>query len=68
VAECGGQERTTLRFSAGLLYPTAAKAGLDTCRRGAIMLPRRITMVMGNRNQLQWDLPALDSFELNRAI
>ena len=29
---------------------------------------RRITLVMGNRNQLQWDLPALDSFELNRAI
>ena len=23
---------------------------------------------MGNRNQLQWDMPALDSFELNRAI
>ena len=23
---------------------------------------------MGNRNQLQWDLPALDTFELNRAI
>ena len=29
---------------------------------------RQITLVMGNRNQLQWDLPALDSFELNRAI
>ncbi len=29
---------------------------------------RRITLVMGNRNQLQWDLPALDSYELNRAI
>jgi ABC-2 type transport system ATP-binding protein len=29
---------------------------------------RRITLVMGNRNQLQWDLPALDSFELNRAV
>ena len=29
---------------------------------------RRISLVMGNRNQLQWDLPALDSFELNRAI
>jgi len=28
----------------------------------------RITLVMGNRNQLQWDLPALDSYELNRAI
>ena len=31
-------------------------------------LLRRITLVMGNRNQLQWDLPALDSFELNRAV
>jgi ABC-2 type transport system ATP-binding protein len=29
---------------------------------------RRITLVMGNRNQLQWDLPALDSFELHRSI
>ena len=29
---------------------------------------RRISLVMGNRNQLQWDLPALDSFELNRSI
>jgi len=29
---------------------------------------RRITLVMGNRNQLQWDIPALDSFEMNRAI
>src|SRR5207247_3674836 len=28
----------------------------------------QITLIMGNRNQLQWDLPALDSFELNRAI
>ena len=27
-----------------------------------------MTMVMGNRNQLQWDLPALDSYELIRAI
>ena len=29
---------------------------------------RRIALIMGNRNQLQWDLPALDSFELNRSI
>src|SRR6185312_13042908 len=29
---------------------------------------RRIALVMGNRNQLQWDIPALDSFELNRAL
>ncbi|NTU84012.1 MAG: AAA family ATPase, partial [Chloroflexales bacterium] len=29
---------------------------------------RQMTLVMGNRNQLQWDLPALDSFELQRAV
>jgi len=29
---------------------------------------RQMTMVMGNRNQLQWDIPALDSYEPNRAI
>ena len=29
---------------------------------------RQMTLVMGNRNQLQWDLPAMDSFELNRAV
>ena len=29
---------------------------------------QRMTLVMGNRNQLQWDLPAIDSFELNRAV
>ena len=29
---------------------------------------KRITLIMGNRNQLNWDLPALDSFNLNRAI
>ena len=40
-----------------------------SCRRsGSASFLSRITLVMGNRNQLQWDLPALDSFELNRAI
>jgi len=29
---------------------------------------RQITLVMGQRNQLVWDIPAADSFELNRAI
>ena len=54
----------------GLLYPTGGEAlvlGHVPSRREAAFL-RRITMVMGNRNQLQWDLPALDSFELIRAI
>ena len=54
----------------GLLYPTSGEAtvlGHVPSRREAAFL-RQITMVMGNRNQLQWDLPALDSFELIRAI
>jgi ABC-2 type transport system ATP-binding protein len=41
--------------------------GLEPKGRPAELL-QQITLVMGNRNQLQWDLPALDSFELNRAI
>ena len=54
----------------GLLYPTSGEArvlGHTPSKREREFL-RRITMVMGNRNQLQWDLPALDSFELIRAI
>jgi ABC-2 type transport system ATP-binding protein len=54
----------------GLLYPTAGEGrvlGHIPSKREREYL-RRMTLVMGNRNQLQWDLPALDSFELNRAI
>jgi ABC-2 type transport system ATP-binding protein len=54
----------------GLLYPTSgdiAVLGHTPHRRERAYL-RRMTMVMGNRNQLQWDLPALDSYELMRAI
>jgi ABC-2 type transport system ATP-binding protein len=66
----GAGKTTTLKMLSGLLYPTAGEAtvlGHVPSRRERDFL-RRITLVMGNRNQLQWDLPALDSFELNRAI
>lgn len=61
---------TTLKMLTGLLHPTAGDVrvfGYIPSRREPAFL-RRITLVMGNRNQLQWDLPALDSFELLRAI
>ncbi|MBD0338899.1 MAG: ATP-binding cassette domain-containing protein [Thermoleophilia bacterium] len=66
----GAGKTTTLKMLSGLLYPTAGEArvlGFVPSRRERDFL-RQITLVMGNRNQLQWDLPALDSFELNRAI
>jgi len=66
----GAGKTTTLKMLSGLLYPTGGEArvlGHVPSKRERDYL-RRMTLVMGNRNQLQWDLPALDSFELNRAI
>ncbi len=66
----GAGKTTTLKMLSGLLYPSGGEArvlGHIPSRREKDYL-RQITLVMGNRNQLQWDLPAVDSFELNRAI
>jgi ABC-2 type transport system ATP-binding protein len=66
----GAGKTTTLKMLSGLLYPSGGEAlvlGHVPSKRQRGFLSR-ITLVMGNRNQLQWDLPALDSYELNRAI
>ena len=66
----GAGKTTTLKMLSGLLHPSGGEVrvlGHVPNRRERDYL-RRMTLVMGNRNQLQWDLPALDSFELNRAI
>jgi ABC-2 type transport system ATP-binding protein len=66
----GAGKTTTLKMLSGLLHPTDGDVrvlGHEPFRRERQYL-QRMTLVMGNRNQLQWDLPVLDSFELTRAI
>ena len=66
----GAGKTTTLKILSGLLHPdggTAEVLGHTPSQRSREFLGR-ITLVMGNRNQLAWDLPAMDSFNLHRSI
>ena len=66
----GAGKTTTLKMLTGLLHPTAGAAtvnGFVPWERKKDYL-RTINMVMGNRHQLNWDLPAIDSFRLHRII
>ncbi len=66
----GAGKTTMLKCLSGLLHPTAGTVsvlGHVPHRREADYL-RRIAMVMGQRNSLFWDLPALDAFEVHRAV
>jgi ABC-2 type transport system ATP-binding protein len=66
----GAGKTTTLKMLSGLLYPTSGAAsvlGFVPWRRERAFL-RQMTLVMGQRNQLIWDIPALSTFELNRAV
>jgi len=66
----GAGKTTTLKMLSGLLHPTIGQAqvlGFQPWKREREFLAN-ITLVMGQRNQLVWDIPAADSFELNRVI
>lgn len=66
----GAGKTTTLKILAGLLHPTSGTAtvsGFVPQRRDAAFL-RSITLVMGQKQQLLWDLPPVETFALNRAI
>jgi ABC-2 type transport system ATP-binding protein len=66
----GAGKTTTLKMLSGLLHPTGGSAnvlGFTPWERKQDFL-RAITLVMGQRNRLSWDVPAADSFLLNQAI
>ena len=66
----GAGKTTTLKTLSGLLYPTSGHVwveGYDPWERKSEFL-KGITLVMGQKNQLWWDLPAVETFELNRVI
>ena len=66
----GAGKTTTLKMLTGLIHPTAGTvrvAGHDPKRRQAAFM-HQITLVMGQKQQLIWDLPPLDSFRVNAAV
>jgi ABC-2 type transport system ATP-binding protein len=66
----GAGKTTTLKMLSGLLHPSAGSArvlGHVPFARSPEFL-RSIMLVAGQKQQLLWDLPAADTFELNRAI
>jgi ABC-2 type transport system ATP-binding protein len=66
----GAGKTTTLKMLSGLLFPTSGRCAVDGfepfSRKHEFL--RRITLVMGNKQQLLWDLPALDTLRMNAAI
>jgi ABC-2 type transport system ATP-binding protein len=66
----GEGKTTTLKMLSGLLHPTEGRGEVlgHTPQRRERAFLQRSSLVMGNRNSLQWDLPAADSFELHQAM
>src|SRR3989339_606344 len=66
----GAGKTTTLKVLSGLLYPTSGQIsvlGFEPWKRDHKYL-KQMSLVMGQKNQLWWDLPAQESFILNKEI
>jgi ABC-2 type transport system ATP-binding protein len=66
----GAGKTTTLKMLSGIIFPTSGSAevlGYTPWERDNVFR-RRFSLVMGQKNQLWWDLPAADSFQLHREI
>lgn len=66
----GAGKTTTLKCLSGLLYPSSGFASvlgfIPSLRKPEYL--KQIALVMGQKNQLWWDLPALETFNLNKEI
>ena len=66
----GAGKTTTMKMLAGILYPTSGTVdvlGFTPFDKKHPFL-RQIAFIMGQRNQLIWELPAIDAFKLNKEI
>jgi ABC-2 type transport system ATP-binding protein len=66
----GAGKTTTLKVLSGLLYPTdgwVSVLGFRSWEREELF-QKQFSLVMGQKNQLWWDLPAMETFILNKEI
>jgi ABC-2 type transport system ATP-binding protein len=66
----GAGKTTTLKLLSGVIYPSGGSASVlgHVPWKREIAYRRRFALVMGQKNQLWWDLPAMESFRLHQQI